>query len=376
MSSTITTVIKRFLNFGNVASNVDRLDRRQIRQRSAIIEPVRRLQLLVAMSSGSPFIKRAKGRSNIRQRDESAPGSPLAGSGDQAGAGDEDDDVGMSPMMMAKNRKKEKEKKKSGTVGKTRLSFGGEEEVSQSNREHLGRPAHIGRGAPQQGAEDQPFVARKSKLSQSVSLQKAATTASAYTVAGSSSSDYHNPFAASSSSTSAASPWVSYNNAYLEELKASTPTKAPRPDDENEPMEVDDVAADVGSSILPPISSRYAPVLDTTQGIPDEAAIAAAKAKRKTATGTGVSSSSGMGGEDYISVNQDNGKLSVYDADARGDVGPHPESRLQREEDEEGDGDAGSFNVEPIVKTGIAYRAMPFSRSGGIHRIQYQTGVR
>ena len=206
-------------------------------------------------------------------------------------------------------------------------------------------PAHFDLIVPQQGVEDQPFVARKSKLSQSISLQKAATTASASAVAGSSSSDYHNPFAASSSSTPATSPSVSYNNAYLEELKASTPTKAPRRDDDNEPMEVDDITAGAESNILPPISSRYAPVLDTTQGIPDEAAIAAAKAKRKTAFGTGVSSSSGMGGEDYISVNQDNGKLSVYDADARGDVGPHPESRLQREEDEEGDGDAGSYEV-------------------------------
>jgi hypothetical protein len=33
-------------------------------------------------------------------------------------------------MMMAKNRKKEREKKKTGSVGKSRLSFGGEDEVS------------------------------------------------------------------------------------------------------------------------------------------------------------------------------------------------------------------------------------------------------
>jgi GC-rich sequence DNA-binding factor len=371
--STITVVIK-ILVFAEMWLLSYPYERHQVRQRRASIKLVRRLQPLDVMSSSSPFIKRAKGRSNIRQRDESAPGSPLVGSGDQAGPGDEDDDVGMSPMMMAKNRKKEKEKKKSGTFGKTRLSFGGEEEVSQSDRQHLSGPAHIDLAVPQQGVEDQPFVARKSKLSQSISLQKAATTASASALAGSSSSDYHNPFAASSS-TPAAPPSVSYNNAYLEELKASTPTKAPRRDDDNEPMEVDDVPTDADSSILPPISSRYAPVLDTTQGIPDEAAIAAAKAKRKTALGTGVSSSSGMGGEDYISVNQDNGKLSVYDADARGDLGPHPESRLQREEDEEGDGDAGSFDVGTMLRSGPANKAMRASRSGGIYRIQYQTCV-
>ena len=106
----------------------------------SLIKSLRKVQPLVVMSSSSPFIKRAKGRSNIRQRDESASGSPLAGSSDQVGTGDDDDDVGMSPMMMAKNRKKEKEKKKTGTAGKTRLSFGGEEEVGQTNREHPSKP--------------------------------------------------------------------------------------------------------------------------------------------------------------------------------------------------------------------------------------------
>jgi GC-rich sequence DNA-binding factor len=187
-------------------------------------------------------------------------------------------------------------------------------------------------------------VARKSKLSQSISLRKLAATAPAVAAMTSDgASNYHHPFA-SSSSTPAAVSSVSYNNAYLEELKASTPMKAPRPQDsEDEPqsMEIDDVRDPSSSTIFAPSLSRYAPVLDTTQGIPDAAAIAAAKAKRKTATGTGVSSSSGLGGEDYVSINQDNGKLAVFDADARGDVGPHPESRLQREEDEDGDGDAG-----------------------------------
>ena len=120
--------------------------------------------------------------------------------------------------------------------------------------------------------------------------------------------------------------------------------KAPRArdaDDEPQTMEIDDLQDPSAQPSFASSLSRYAPVLDTTQGIPDEAAIAAAKAKRKTATGTGISSSSGLGGEDYISIDQDNGKLAVFDADVRGDPGPHPESRLQREEDEEGEGDAG-----------------------------------
>ncbi len=86
----------------------------------------------------SPFIKRAKSRSNIRQRDGAgtAASSPLAGPGATAnaggeGEGDEEGDgaaLGMSPMALAQQRKKEKDRKRSGlsgSSGKTRLSFGG-----------------------------------------------------------------------------------------------------------------------------------------------------------------------------------------------------------------------------------------------------------
>jgi GC-rich sequence DNA-binding factor len=73
-------------------------------------------------------------------------------------------------------------------------------------------------------------------------------------------------------------------------------------------------------------------LVDTTAGIPDEAHVAAAKAKRRAAVGQGGVQS---GEEDFIALNEGKGRLSLYEE------GPHPESRLQREEDEEGDGDDG-----------------------------------
>jgi GC-rich sequence DNA-binding factor len=271
--------------------------------------------------SASPFIKRTKPRANARQRDESISGPSSAG--DANNVEDEDDGMSISPMLMAKNRKKEKEKKKTGSIGKSRLSFGGDDE---------------------DGMEEKTFVPRKSKLSQSISLQKAATTAAAASTIALNSGDYHNPFASKPASTPSTSSSV-YNNAYLQELKASTPTRSARPRADEEGvinMEVDEAMNPFQPSASGSGMGQYQ-VLDTTQGIPDEALIAAAKAKRKTAVGTGVSSGSGLGGEDYISITQDNGKLALFDSDIKS--GPHPESRLQREEDEEGDGDEGELNL-------------------------------
>lgn len=100
------------------------------------------------------------------------------------------------------------------------------------------------------------------------------------------------------------------------------------------------------------------PMLDTTQGIPDEALIAAAKAKRKAAYGQKVVSGGGVGGEDYISITEQSGRLTVYDADAGtgGRDEPHPESRLQREEDELGEGDEGGLGKPPCF--GLACRRL------------------
>jgi GC-rich sequence DNA-binding factor len=78
-------------------------------------------------------------------------------------------------------------------------------------------------------------------------------------------------------------------------------------------------------------------VVDTTAGIPDEAHVAAAKAKRRAA----LEQAAHGGEEEFISLTDGRGRLSLYD----GDKGPHPESRLQREEDEEGEGDEGKIEA-------------------------------
>lgn len=84
--------------------------------------------------------------------------------------------------------------------------------------------------------------------------------------------------------------------------------------------------------------SKYGAVEDTTAGIPSVAAIASAKAKRHAAAGSSANTGGDeLGGEDFISLG--NGQISVYD----GSRGPHPESRLQREDDEQGEGDEGQW---------------------------------
>ncbi len=137
------------------------------------------------------------------------------------------------------------------------------------------------------------------------------------------------------SSTTASSP--SYSTAYLNELKAATPTRLTgrsRLDAEIDGDEDEDMDMDGGLSLAARQKYGDVSMVDTTAGIPDEAHVAAAKAKRRAAVGQGGVQG---GEEDFIPLNEGKGRMSLYD----GDKGPHPESRLQREEDEEGDGDDG-----------------------------------
>ncbi|WWC65639.1 uncharacterized protein I303_108259 [Kwoniella dejecticola CBS 10117] len=250
------------------------------------------------------FIKRAKSRPSLRARDSdlhesSTAGSPLAKSSVTAeDAGDvsmdvDPDESSGSVMERKKNQKKERRKDGSSSKSKTasRLSFGG--------------------GEQEEGESSTPFKPKKSLLSQQIKLPT------------------------SSSSTSLNTPSSSngissiYSREYLSELKASTPTRAPRSAEVHDAEEDED---DNGDGLSRIARDKYSTsiVEDTTAGIPDTAAIAAAKAKRQAAL---ESAKHGGNEEDYISLG--NSKLAIYD----GDSGPHPESRLQREEDEEGDGD-------------------------------------
>lgn len=113
-----------------------------------------------------------------------------------------------------------------------------------------------------------------------------------------------------------------YTKSYLSELKASTPsTPPPRRAQQAIVDEDGDVSLDVGTG-----DEDVSMDVFSESAIPAESSILAAKQKRERLRTTGVS-------EDFIS-------LSV--TERREDDGPHPESRLAREEDELGDGDDGT----------------------------------
>ncbi|KAF7346601.1 GC-rich sequence DNA-binding factor-like protein [Mycena sanguinolenta] len=118
-----------------------------------------------------------------------------------------------------------------------------------------------------------------------------------------------------------------YDKAYLNELKASTPSaRAPvpvsDPYDADMSMDMGDMSVDISMKI----ESENADLLESETFIPAESSIKLAKERRERLRKTGVSRE-----DDFIS-------LSVV---RRSDEpkGPHPESRLMREEDELGEGD-------------------------------------
>jgi len=249
------------------------------------------------------FNKRAKARPSLRAReaddDVSADtGSPLAksvvtvNSTDDAEAGNStmpgDEPEGLSVM----ERKKMRNKEKKGGKGPSRLSFGGDGEDS---------------------AGGTPFKQKKSLLSQSIKLPSTPSNTS---------STVDQPSASTSTSSI-------YSQEYLSQLKAATPNRAPKVDD----AESDDEAEDSGG-LSRAAKEKYGQVLveDTTAGIPDAAVVAAARIKRQAAV-TGLKR--GLGDDDYIALG--GGQVAVWD----GEKGPHPESRLMREEDEGDEGDEG-----------------------------------
>ena len=253
------------------------------------------------------FIKRAKSRPSLRARNsEDGPdSSPLAQSSFTADVYVDDAEEGGSILERKKAQKKEK--RKDGLGKSTRLSFGGDED----------------------GGDATAFKPRRSLLSQSFKLPST-------------------PAASSVSKTPSTSSSV-YSREYLSELKASTPSRAPRittvkDDSDEEEMNV------TGLSRL--ARDKYAATLmeDTTAGIPDEVAIVNAKTKRQAAV-ENVKHGGNLG-EDYIALGA--GQVAVFDASEE----PHPESRLMREEDEGEEGDEGesillvaSKRVENIAQT-------------------------
>ncbi|KAE9393862.1 hypothetical protein BT96DRAFT_978753 [Gymnopus androsaceus JB14] len=188
-----------------------------------------------------------------------------------------------SPLSAAKKFKDRTTKK---SRLKSRLSFGAEEEEDSGG---------------------DVFKLKKSKLSRNLSLGKHPANI---------------PDNLDQASISPSRNGPTYDEAYLNELKKSTPSsRAPVPTD---PYDADmsmDITMDLEDVSALDISIAGEP--DTL--IHTESSVKQAKERRERLRKTGVSSS-----EDYIS-------LSVTRRTE--DQGPHPESRLVREEDELGEGD-------------------------------------
>lgn len=83
-------------------------------------------------------------------------------------------------------------------------------------------------------------------------------------------------------------------------------------------------------------------IVDASSSIPTEASIRATKEKRERLRLLGVTTADSPSDE-FISLS-----LTKQDPSRR-DQGPHPESRLQREDDDVGEGDDGGWHVQKIV---------------------------
>ena len=244
------------------------------------------------------FIKRAKSRPSLRARDsdiEPAP-SPLGQSSvtaETSTAQDEEEESAVVNVMERKKAQKAKRDKRLVGVQSSsgpRLSFGsdaGDEDGDSST------PKRNGIG--------------KSSLSRTLNL--ASTPSASPSLGGS-----------------------NYSREYLDQLKAATPTRL-----------TDANGAEKANGGLSELAQqKYAAQFaeDKTAGIPDAAAVQAAKMKRQAALESAMHGGGDMN-EDYIALG--GGKLIIRD----GQSGPHPESRLMREEDEGDEGDEGMPN--PIL---------------------------
>ncbi|WVN87006.1 uncharacterized protein L203_102182 [Cryptococcus depauperatus CBS 7841] len=253
------------------------------------------------------FLKRARPRPSLRARESDLPdsvstSSPLSKTSPVPTVDHTEnpkpsienglDESSGSLLDRKMRQKKDKGKNKPGTKGAS-LSFGGED-------------------------EKELFKPRKSILSQRIKLPS--TTGE---------------FTSSSATVPSDGSSGLYSQEYLLQLKAATPTRAPS--NATDTIHIDENKDVNGSGFSRIALDKYASSFaqDKTAGIPDVATITAAKLKRQAGLGNNEDKIGGE--EDYISLNEGigGGRIAIYDAQQ----GPHPESRLMREEDEEDEGD-------------------------------------
>lgn len=144
---------------------------------------------------------------------------------------------------------------------------------------------------------------------------------------------------------------VVYSKEYLSELKASTlsappPPSAPQKDDTEMLLDaseaegaiiVDQEMASGGVALHPLRNLLLMSSHPENTEIPSESSILAAKQKRERIRQTKTAVPTAEGEEDFIALSVSR-KEDVYQ-------GPHPESRLMREDDDLGEGDDGAFSM-------------------------------
>lgn len=124
-----------------------------------------------------------------------------------------------------------------------------------------------------------------------------------------------------------------YSKEYLSELRANTtaPPRRPAPTVEDD---VDMSFEDPSAALLAASSVDADVDMPTAEAIPSESSVKAAKQKRERLRG------SESAADEYISL----------EVSKRGeDNGPHPESRLVREDDELGEGEDGNYHAFVFV---------------------------
>ncbi|KAF8262278.1 GCFC-domain-containing protein [Lactarius quietus] len=203
-----------------------------------------------------------------------------------------------SPSAVAS---KIKNKAKQRAKTKTSLSFGAEE-------------------------EEEGFKIKKSNLSQKLTLRQLPTQ----------SGTLPNVDQDSLSHPTAGSPM--YDEAHLNELKAGTPSFRPSISTSDEHDLDTPIISTPGDSVMESLADSDA----TGVAIPTQSFVLAAKEKRERLRTSGPASSNT---EDYISLS-----LTKRDDEY---LGPHPESRLMREDDDLGEGD-DDFAEYTSAKTRIA----------------------
>ncbi|KAH9924304.1 GCFC-domain-containing protein [Epithele typhae] len=224
--------------------------------------------------SNAPVVFKRKGKATQRARVSTPEAEATVVDGGDA-------EVSESPSALAA-----KVKRKTRTKAKSALSFGGDEEEA-----------------------GETFKLKKGVLSSNLAKGKASTGVS------------------SSSFTPQQTSGPTYDAAYLNELKASTPSARPSLHssalDTDVSMDVDDPSQFSAITVETPLLNPCADEQSET-AIPSASSILSAKQKRERLRAN-------KGSEDYISLS-----LAKQDDFSRG---PHPESRLMREDDELGDAD-------------------------------------